>query len=177
MTDQDTEVRASSESNVLRRVLLVAVALVSLVVAWWIGAAVIPRWWAQRISDLIDGRIVFGNLLGFSVGALFTLLPLLVLWLGWRFRGGWRRAIVFVVLAVVAASPNLATLGIVVGNGGAAHAGERILDVDGPGFRGGSLVGAVVGAIAGLSLILLNRSRKRNKRKAKALQAELGGRS
>ena len=39
------------------------------------------------------------------------------------------------------------TLGIVVGSGGGAHAGERILDVEGGGFRAGSLMGAMLAVV------------------------------
>ena len=42
------------------------------------------------------------------------------------------------------AIPNLMTLGIVLGRGNAAHAGERILDVEAPAFRGASLAGALI---------------------------------
>jgi hypothetical protein len=61
----------------------------------------------------------------------------------------------------------------VLGNGNAAHAGERILDVEGPGFRGGSLVGAVLAALVSFGVIALLRSRRKNKTKAGELQAEL----
>ena len=44
--------------------------------------------------------------------------------------------------------PNLLTLGIAIGSGHAAHAGERTLDVDAPGFRGASLAGVIGGAFA-----------------------------
>ena len=41
------------------------------------------------------------------------------------------------------------TLGIVLGISDAAHAGDRILDVEGPGFRLWSLIGAIVGVRGG----------------------------
>ena len=125
------------------------------------------------MGDLIDGRLAFGSLVGVCIGFLFTLIPLGVLRAGWKYRTSWRRGFVTLALALLVAAPNLATLGIVTGNGNAAHAGERILDVDGPGFRGGSLVGAILGAIAAAALVYLVGSRSRNKRKAKELQSEL----
>jgi hypothetical protein len=161
------------DSRFASRLILVLVLIIGLVLAWLIGSAVVPRWWAQRLGNTIDGRLIFGSFFGFGLGALFTILPLAGLTLGWRLRRGWKRALSFVVLAVVLAAPNLATLGIVLGRGNAAHAGERILDVDGPGLRGGSLVGAVIGALGMLALIFLASSRRRNKRKAKQLKAEL----
>ncbi len=155
------------------RLILVAIASVALVIAWFVGATVIPRWWAQRLGNTVDGRLTFGSLLGFTIGLAFTLLPLFVLWLGWRFRKGWGRLGITVAAALLAAAPNLATLGIVVGNGNAAHAGERILDVDGPGIRGGSLIGAIVGALVAGGLLFLVTSRRRNKTKAKEFKSRL----
>lgn len=169
--------RADGESNLGRRVLFFVIGVAALAIAYLIGAAVLPRWWAQRVSDVIDGRLIFGNMLGFGIGLVFTMAPLLVLAAGWRFKKSWRRAIVFVVAALIVAAPNLLTLGIVIGSGNAAHAGERILDVDGPGFRGGSLVGAVVGAALSVMLLWLMGSRRRNKRKVGELKTELEARS
>ncbi|MFF2028266.1 hypothetical protein ACFVW2_41680, partial [Streptomyces sp. NPDC058171] len=39
------------------------------------------------------------------------------------------------------------TLSVVLGGNSAAHAGERIMDVDAPGFRGASLAGAIIGVV------------------------------
>ena len=167
----------SGESRLGRRVLFLVIGVVVLVTAYFVGGAVLPRWWAQRVSNVIDGRLIFGNTLGFVSGFLFTLLPIFVLALGWRFKKSWRRALVFLVAAFIVAAPNLLTLGIVIGDGNAAHAGERILDVDGPGFRGGSLVGVVVGVMVSSVLLWLVGSRGRNKRKASELQDELNSRS
>ena len=50
-------------------------------------------------------------------------------------------------LAIVFALPNLMTLGIVLGRGNAAHAGDRILDVEAPAFRGGTLAGAILAVL------------------------------
>ena len=49
-----------------------------------------------------------------------------------------------IAFAVLLAIPNLLTLGIVLGVGNAAHAGDRILDVEAPAFRGASLAGALI---------------------------------
>jgi hypothetical protein len=154
-------------------VLLAIVGAVLLLLAWLLAASVIPRWWAQRVGGLVDGRMTVGSLAGAVSGAAFTFLPLLALWAGIRFRKGWRRLLGWVVVAAVAALPNLFLLGIVFGSGNAAHAGERILDVEGPGFRGASLVGAVLGAIAFFALLYLVLSRKARGRRAARLQGRL----
>jgi MFS family permease len=129
----------------------------------WIGAAFIPRWWAHRIGDQVQGSIPAGITLGLVYGFLFTVLPLLVLLWAGRKRRSWRAYLVFLAIAVALALPNLFTLGIVVGTGNAAHAGERTLDVEAPGFRGGSLAGAIVAALllAGVAYLLGSRRRVR----------------
>jgi hypothetical protein len=73
----------------------------------------------------------------------------------------------------VLAAPNLLTLSVVLGAGNAAHAGERTFDVEAPGFRGSSLVGAVAAVLAVVMLALLLRSRRRSREDAYALRAEL----
>lgn len=166
-----------SESRTGRRVLIFVIGAAATVIAYLIGAAVLPRWWAQRVGNVIDGSLLAGNTVGFGTGLVFTMAPLFVLALGWRFKKSWRRAIVFVVAALIVAAPNLLTLGIVVGNGNAAHAGERILDVEGPGFRGASLVGAIVGFVLAMVVVWLIGSRGRNKRRADELKTELDARS
>ncbi len=160
-----------------RRVIVGAVSVGALVIAWVFAVTVIPRWWAQRIGDVIDGRLAFGSFVGVVVGLIFSLLPLLVLLAAWRFRRGWakgwRRSLMFVVIAAMLATPNLATLGIVIGNGNAAHAGERILDVDGPGFRGGTLFGVLTGVGIGIAFAFLTWSRRKNKQAAKQLKSAM----
>jgi hypothetical protein len=64
------------------------------------------------------------------------------------------------------------TLGIVIGDGSAAHAGERILDVDGPGFRGGTLVGAIIGFVLAAMFAYVAGSRRRNKRRVRDLREQ-----
>lgn len=166
--------KAPPRSDQVGRRLLIGIVLVlGLILAWFIGAAVIPRWWAQRIGDRVDGSLTTGTILGLITGTVFTALPLLTLWAGVRFRDGWRRFVGFALIAAALASPNLFTLGIVLGNGNAAHAGERILDVDGPGFRGGSVAGAVLGALGVAVFLYLVVTRKWSRRKAGRFKDQL----
>lgn len=176
-SENNAQPETSGSSNFKRRAILVVVAIVSLVAAWFFGGAVLPRWWAQRIGNVIDGRLIFGSILGLGMGFVFTALPIFVIAAGWRWRKGLNRAVLFLIFAAGLALPNLATLGIVIGGGSAAHAGERILDVDGPGFRGGTLIGAVLGAAAAIGFLALNGSRRRNKRKAAELKVQLDAQS
>ena len=163
-------------SRSLRNLFIGGAVLVLLALTWLLGVTVIPRWWAQRVGNRVDGSLTAGSVMGVMVGAVFTALPLLVIWLGIRYRRSWKRAIGVLLVALLLASPNLATLGIVFGNGNAAHAGERILDVDGPGFRGGSLVGAVLAVIVLAFVGYLALSRGRFRRRSDRYENELRAR-
>jgi hypothetical protein len=144
-----------------RRVAWGAGALVGVLLAAWVGAAFIPRWWSQRVGDQVGGSIPAGITLGLVYGFLFTILPLLLVVWAVRKRRGWRAYLAFAVGALVLAAPNLFTLGIVVGTGNAAHAGDRTLDVEAPGFRGGTLAGAILAALLVGAIWYLLASRRR----------------
>jgi MFS family permease len=163
---------ARGQPNPGRRWMIWGGAIVGALVVYLVGAAVIPRWWARRVGNLVDGRLSAGAAGGMLFGVLFTILPLLVLWAAWRFRRR-KLALWLVVLAIVLAIPNLMTLAIVLGGGSAAHAGERILDVDGPGFRGGSLVGAMLGAALVGLVVYLAASRRSSRHRTAQLHDQL----
>jgi drug/metabolite transporter (DMT)-like permease len=126
--------------------------LVVLVLAVLVTSATVPRWWAHRVGDQVDGSITQGTVLGLVYGFVFTLLPIVAVVLILRWRRTWKTILAAVLVGVVLALPNLMTLSIVVGRGNAAHAGDRTLDVDAPAFRGASLVGTIV---AGLLLVFI----------------------
>ncbi|MEU8899966.1 permease [Nocardia sp. NPDC048505] len=155
------------------------IAAVVLVIAYFILKAFIPRWWAQRLGESIHGSFSKGIWWGLLLGGLCTLIPLLLLLFAstmWRRRGGRFLAGAAAVLAIVAALPNLMTLTIVWGGSNAAHAGERILDVDAPAFRGATLVGFLI-AIAVFVLIAfldVRRGWRRRQSAKAAAQAETG---
>ncbi len=155
------------------RPLTVIVWLALAVVALILGAAFLPRWWSHRIADQASGSFANGIGLGLFYGFVFTLLALVVLWFGVRRITSWKGRVILLGMALLIASPNLLTLGIVLGTGDAAHAGERTLDVDAPGFRTSSLIGAVVAALVVFAVALLLRSRRRSRAEAAALRAEL----
>ena len=130
-----------------RRALWIGGILAVLLLAGVIASATVPRWWAHRVGDQVDGSITQGTLLGLFYGFVFTFVPIVVvlLILGWRRTT--RTVVVAVILALVLALPNLMTLGIVLGRGNAAHAGDRVLDVEAPAFRGGTLAGAILAVL------------------------------
>ena len=156
-----------------RRLLIGGGVLAGIVVLYFIGGATIPRWWSHRIGDQVDGSGTSGVALGLFYGFVFTFLPILVLTFALARRRAWRTRAWLIALAIVLALPNIFTLGIVLGNGSAAHAGERTLDVEAPYFRGATLVGAIVGALAALGLRYLLLSRRRAKDREARLRGEL----
>ncbi|GAB3134072.1 hypothetical protein GCM10027289_25150 [Tsukamurella serpentis] len=154
----------------LRRIIGAVVVLALLVGVYFILAAIIPRWWAERLGRIIDGSMLTGTGLGLAIGFVCTAVPLLLLvFAGRRVRSRPILAVLAAVLAVIAAVPNLLTLTIVLGTGNASHAGQRILDVAGPMFRGASGVGAVIGLLIAVVLPILAAVLRR-RRAARKLQ-------
>lgn len=133
------------------RVIAVIALLLTLVAVYFALSAFIPRWWAQRIADMSGhGSFTKGIGSGLALGLLCTGIPLLLAL--WAFlirgrRGGTFFAGVLTLLAVIVAVPNLMTLTIVFGTSNSAHAGERVLDVEAPGFRGATAIGATVALV------------------------------
>ena len=156
-----------------RRFVIGGIIIAALIGAYAFAVSVIPRWWAQRVGGFVDGSMTVGSIAGFVSGFAFTLIPLLMLWAGFKFRAGWKRWLLVVAGALVLATPNLFLLGIVLGDGNASHAGERILDVEGPGFRGASLIGSILGAVAFAAILYLSISRRASRKKADKLRDEL----
>lgn len=163
--------RGSTGRPWLRYALLMLALSLLVMIGWLLAVTLVPRWWAQWLGDRIDGRITVGAAYGLTLGLLCTLVPLVVARqalrdLAWRLRGA------IVVVAVLLAAPNLMTLGIVLGAGDGAHAGDRILDVDGPGFRVATALGAS-GAAAVFALVVgWGVLRTRDRRRVERLTAE-----
>ncbi|OYD68199.1 hypothetical protein [Rhodococcus sp. OK302] len=141
-----------------KKAITIAVAAVVLVITYLILAAYLPRWWSQRIASLADGSFSGGIAWGVMFGLVCTLVPLLFFRAIWQVRKRKHARVMQIsalVLGVIFALPNLLTLSIVLGNSSAAHAGERVLDVDGPGFRGASVLGAVIGVALFIGIVFL----------------------
>ncbi|WP_305093983.1 hypothetical protein [Prescottella sp. R16] len=148
-----------------KKTIWVAVIVAALVIAYFVLAAFLPRWWSQRVASLADGSFGRGIAWGLLYGVVCTAVPLLLFALAWRSRRRTHAKIwvlASLVLGVVVAIPNLLTLTVVLGGSSAAHAGERTLDVSAPGFRGASLWGAIIGvALFAVAVFLQRRYRKR----------------
>jgi hypothetical protein len=158
--------------NWKRRSLIIGVGIVLLVIAYFIAKAFLPRWWAQRIGSQVGGSFAGGIWWGLFYGVIFTLLPLLIAWQAIRRKWPMPARIAVVVLALIVAAPNLMTLGIVLGTGSASHAAQRILDVDGPAFRGATLVGVIFAVLFGAFLLFLMESRRRRTIQLRKLQGD-----
>ena len=77
-----------------RRVLWALSLLAVLVVAVIGASARVPRWWAHRIGDQVDGSITQGTALGLVYGFVFTLLPIVAIVLILRWRRTWKTILV-----------------------------------------------------------------------------------
>lgn len=156
----------------LRRTAVAIVAAAALIGLAFLAAAFLPRWWSHRIAHQVNGSMSLGIILGLFYGFVFTALPLVTALRSFRKRRPWKVWGSLAVLAIVLASPNLLTLGIVIGDGGGAHAGERTLDVDAPGFRGASLAGAILAALAVAAVEYLLLSRRWSRRRLDAARRQ-----
>lgn len=170
MTAKETQ---ADGPNWLRRLLVAVSLLAVLLVAGAVASATVPRWWAHRVGDQVNESITSGVLIGLFYGFVFTLLPIALLGVVLRWRRTWATVGIALVSAVILALPNLMTLGIAVGRGNAAHAGQRILDVQAPAFRGASLVGAVIAVAFAAFVMYLSLSRKRARASARHAHEEL----
>lgn len=159
-------------TNWVLRIVLVLVALAAVYIAFRVSAAFFPRWWAQRVADQVKGDFTDGTLWGLFYGFVFTFIPLLLLFQIRRRFFNWTWRIIVTVIALLLAAPNWLTVSVVLGTSKAAHAGERIMDVDAPNFRAGSLTGAVIGAAAALALTAMSLWLARRKNQVKRLKNE-----
>ncbi|MDI9932578.1 permease [Rhodococcus sp. IEGM 1354] len=164
--DPTTPAPSTSSANWKRRGILLGAGVVLLLVAYFVLAAFLPRWWSLRVESLADRTFTKGILWGLLFGIVCTFAPLMFFWSAWsvrKGRAGKQLAIGSVILAVVTAIPNLLTLTIVLGTSNAAHAGERTLDTSAPGFRGATALGAIIAVVfvALLVFVVVRRNRRR----------------
>lgn len=156
----------------VKRAVIVIVLIAVGYIAYRMSAAFFPRWWAQRVADQVQGRMTAGVLWGLFYGFVFSFIPLLLLFqirrrfFNWVWRG------ITALIAIALAAPNWLTLSVVVLNSKAAHAGERILDVDGPGFRWASLAGVIVGSLLAIVVTGTNIRLASRKKQVKELKGE-----
>lgn len=163
--------RASSN-----RVIKWVLAALALILLYFFVTRFLPRWWANRVVAIVDARVTVGWLFGIFIGFLFTLAPLLVVWFGVRSRSQrrtWRGWLGWVLAAIVAAAPNLMTLGIVIGVSNAARDAGQKLNTSGDGFRSGTVLGVALALAGALFTVYLIRSRRSARSQNRQLRAEV----
>lgn len=159
----------------VRRIVLVIVLIGVAYLVYLMSAAFFPRWWAQRVADQVDGSVTRGTTWGLFYGIVFTAVPLLLLaqvrrgFFSWAWRG------IVALVAIALAAPNWLTLSVVAGNSNAAHAGERIMDVDAPGFRAATLIGVLIGAVLVIGFTAATMRLKSRRNEVKKLKEERDG--
>ena len=157
----------------LQRLVTIAIAILIGVLAYFVVAAFIPRWWAQRIAHQVDSKFTLGVVWGLFYGGLFTFVAVLVALQARRPMFRWPLKVGLIVVALLLEIPNLMTLGIVIGTSAAAHAGQRILDVEAPAFRSATVAGVIIGALLALGVFILVTLVRQRGRQVKALQAQI----
>jgi hypothetical protein len=156
----------------VKRIVLAVVLLAAAYIGFRISAAFFPRWWAHRVGDQVNDSLTKGTLWGLFYGFVFTFVPVLLLFQIRKRFFNWTWRIVVAVVALLLAAPNWLTLSVVAGNSKAAHAGERIFDVEAPGFRAGTLSGAIAGVVLALIITGTSMQMKRRKKQVKRLRGE-----
>jgi len=151
--------RAGGGRDWKKRIITGGILLVVLVVAYFVLSAYIPRWWSQRIGRAVDGQLSTGTLLGLCFGLIFTIVPLGLAYWAIRRSMRWKTRVFWLALALVLAAPNLMTLGVAVGTGKGAHAGQRTMDVDAPMFRGATLIGVLCAIVIFVGMVIVYRRR------------------
>lgn len=155
-----------------RRAGIALIVIAVLVGGYFFATAFLPRWWAQRVRDQVGGAFDTGVWWGLVYGFGSTLIPILVARQAIYRQIRWRGKVGIVIVALILASPNLMTLGIVLGSGSASHAGRRILDVGAPGFRGATLTGVIVALVVAVMIEIALQVRRRRSRELQALRIE-----
>lgn len=140
-------------------------------VAIFIVATVVPYQWGNLIANVVNRSWLAGIFTGVAIGFVSTFIPYWLLSTGWKKRES-GSANIFLILGIIVALPNLITLWIVLrsngtGNGSADRA-DQLLNLGAPGFKFGSLIGAI--AAAALAIVIWNIQRQRDKAKQEAAE-------
>jgi len=165
--------RTPRDPNWSTRIALVLVTLVLLALAVVLAVNLLPSWWAHRVGEVSDGKFTSATFAGLTCGFVFTAAPLLMTRRVFARHGSLVSRVVWLLLAALVAAPNLTTLAIVVGTGDAAHAAERTFDVEAPGFRNATAIGAAVAVVFVVMLWFLLAGRRRRGRQLRDAETEL----
>lgn len=172
MTEQ-AQVPARKKRNWGVKIILILVALLVAVAAYFILGAILPRWWSDVVAGQIRRDLGASVLVGMFYGFVFTFVPLVVAWQATHKAVSWPWKIVILLAAVAIATPNLLTAGIVFGSTESAHAGQRTLSVDAGFFTTWTAISAVAAAaIFAVVTVLWALWRRRGKQMRVLKQAE-----
>ncbi|WP_024820443.1 hypothetical protein [Arthrobacter sp. 31Y] len=172
MTEQ-AQVPAQKKRNVGVKIILILVAALVAVAAYFILGAILPRWWSDVIAGQIRRDLGASVLVGMFYGFVFTFIPLLVAWQATRKSVSWPWKIAIVLVAVAIATPNLLTAGIAFGSTESAHAGQRTLSVDAGFFTTWTAISAVAAVLIFMAVTILWALWRRRGKQMKVLrQAE-----
>ncbi|MFK0040839.1 hypothetical protein ACIQTW_13470 [Paenarthrobacter sp. NPDC090517] len=172
MTEQ-AQVPAQKKRNWGVKIILILVAVLVAVAAYFILGAILPRWWSDVIAGQIRRDLGASVLVGMFYGFVFTFVPLLVAWQATRKAVSWPWKIAIVLVAVAIATPNLLTAGIAFGSTESAHAGQRTLSVDAGFFTTWTAISAVAAVVVFIAVTILWALWRRRGKQMKVLrQAE-----
>ncbi len=172
MTEQ-AQVPAQKKRNVGVKIILILVAALVAVAAYFILGAILPRWWSDVIAGQVRRDLGASVLVGMFYGFVFTFIPLLVAWQATRKSVSWPWKIAIVLVAVAIATPNLLTAGIAFGSTESAHAGQRTLSVDAGFFTTWTAISAVAAVLIFIAVTILWALWRRRGKQMKVLrQAE-----
>ncbi|WP_017200814.1 hypothetical protein [Arthrobacter sp. M2012083] len=172
MTEQ-AQVPAQKKRNWGVKTILILVAVLVAVAAYFILGAVLPRWWSDVIAGQIRRDLGASVLVGMFYGFVFTFVPLVVAWQATRKAVSWPWKIALVLVAVAIATPNLLTAGIAFGSTESAHAGQRTLSVDAGFFTTWTAISAVAAVVVFIAVTILWALWRRRGKQMKVLrQAE-----
>jgi len=142
--------------------------------AYGAARAFFPRWWADQVGLQVMGSYTRGMLFGLGVGAVFTFVPLLLLAQARRRFFSWTWRLIIALLAIAFALPNWLTVAVAVGTSRAAQDGRIMMTADAPGFRNGSALGAVIGAVLGLIVVGTSMRLGQQRRRVRELKSKVG---
>lgn len=113
----------------------------------------VAGWWSSWVAHAVNGAPATGAVLGFCLGAVFTLVPATLAWVLIRALMPFTTRAAWLAAAVVLAAPNLLTLAVAAGTphtAGARHA----MDAAAPMFRGATLAGTLAAGVIVLAMMI-----------------------
>ncbi|CAN5213310.1 hypothetical protein BH09ACT10_BH09ACT10_17390 [soil metagenome] len=172
-SDSATPNKARGTDRWVFRGVMALVVLVFAFLAYKIGASFLPRWWAQRIGDQVDGSFSKGITWGLFYGFVFSFIPIVVAFQVRRRMFKIPGKIIVFVIAVLLATPNWLSLLVALSNRPAAVAAWQTFNVQAPSFLWSSLVGAVIGGVLGVATSTTSIWLKHRRNQVKSLKQQV----